>query len=200
MRRVAPRFPRCACSKGGFSSVRLLPPDAPRLLVPVHGWPMLWRCYLILTFAPMFTKRRCVCVPEAWFARNLSAGRVHGAYAVPIPLLAPRPKPAAAWPTRRRRWPGRSRNRQPSFVVRRDCGHVTQGHFVAVLVNGASMGLETVCIDDDRGALVTPRRGLEPVDSENGVWMRSCPQCNGVLCKSSPNQTLRCVCGWEWQS
>jgi hypothetical protein len=59
---------------------------------------------------------------------------------------------------------------------------------------------ETVCVDENyHDALVTPCTGFEDVDGVNGVWMRSCPQCNGLLCKSSPSETLRCICGWEWK-
>jgi hypothetical protein len=59
---------------------------------------------------------------------------------------------------------------------------------------------ETVCIVDDGDYLLTPSQELEVVETENGVWMRSCPQCNAALRKSSPYETLRCVCGWEWKS
>jgi hypothetical protein len=53
------------------------------------------------------------------------------------------------------------------------------------------MRAETVSIDNEN-ALVTPE--LEAVEAERGFWMRSCPQCNRVLCKSSPDETLRCIC------
>jgi hypothetical protein len=38
------------------------------------------------------------------------------------------------------------------------------------------------------------------IESENSVWMRSCPQCNIVLLKFSLYETQRCACGWEWLS
>jgi hypothetical protein len=56
--------------------------------------------------------------------------------------------------------------------------------------------MQTVCIDDDD--LLTPE--LEAVEVKKGFWMRSCPWCNRVLCKSSTDETLRCICGWNWQS
>ena len=65
--------------KRGLAAVRLLPPTARKLLVPVHDQLMLWRCCRIPTFVRMSTKPHSVCVKKTLFARDLSAGRVHGA-------------------------------------------------------------------------------------------------------------------------
>ncbi len=47
---------------------------------------------------------------------------------------------------------------------------------------------------------LAPSYDAEIVDPSQGVWMRSCPHCNAVLRKDSPWETVRCPCGWEWQS
>jgi hypothetical protein len=62
------------------------------------------------------------------------------------------------------------------------------------------MRLDVVCSDDDRVDLLAPSNEVESVDPANGVWMRCCPQCNVVLWKSTPCETVHCVCGWMWQS
>jgi hypothetical protein len=62
------------------------------------------------------------------------------------------------------------------------------------------MRLDVVCSDEDQRDLLTPSMEVESVDPASGVWMRCCPQCNVVLWKSTPCATVRCVCGWEWQS
>ena len=59
---------------------------------------------------------------------------------------------------------------------------------------------DVVCSDDDQGDLLTLTKEVESVDSANGAWMRCCPRCSVVLWKSSPCESVRCVCGWEWQS
>ena len=61
------------------------------------------------------------------------------------------------------------------------------------------MRLDVVCSDDDQAELLAPSMEAESVDSAGGVWMRCCPQCNVVLWKSTPRETVRCACGWEWQ-
>ena len=63
----------------GLTAVRLLPPTAWKLLVPAYSRPMLRLCCRIPTFVRMSTKPHCVCVKKNLFARDLSAGRVHGA-------------------------------------------------------------------------------------------------------------------------
>jgi hypothetical protein len=69
---------------------------------------------------------------------------------------------------------------------------VTQGH---VSLRPAMLA-ELVATDVD---LATRDELPETVHSLQGVWMRLCPVCQAVLCKSEPSEPVRCVCGWEWQ-
>jgi hypothetical protein len=59
------------------------------------------------------------------------------------------------------------------------------------------MESEIVCVDDV--ALVTPAEEFAAA-AATYIWIRSCPLCNRVLSKSSPDVSLHCICGWEWQS
>jgi hypothetical protein len=43
----------------------------------------------------------------------------------------------------------------------------------------------------------TPSFGVAEIPDR--VWMRTCPQCNLLLFKTSDDETAQCVCGWEWQ-
>ena len=52
---------------------------------------------------------------------------------------------------------------------------------------------------EDEG-LVQAGEAPAQVEVSGGVWMRICPLCHAVLCKSSPAVPVRCVCGWEWQA
>jgi hypothetical protein len=44
---------------------------------------------------------------------------------------------------------------------------------------------------------------FEPEDSSlnnaQGQWIRSCPICQSLLSKTSPQASTRCECGWEWR-
>jgi hypothetical protein len=48
--------------------------------------------------------------------------------------------------------------------------------------------------------LLTSSYDWEAEESLRGVWMRACPHCNAVLCKTSLGDAVRCACGWEWQA
>lgn len=58
-------------------------------------------------------------------------------------------------------------------------------------------GMQAASIENEEQSTAT-----EPseVDSEKGMWMRSCPHCDLLLFKYSRHETVRCACGWEWQS
>lgn len=59
------------------------------------------------------------------------------------------------------------------------------------------MRAQTACTEDE--SLVEASEALAQVEELGGVWMRLCPLCHAVLCKSSPDAPLRCVCGWDWR-
>jgi hypothetical protein len=50
---------------------------------------------------------------------------------------------------------------------------------------------------DDADDVLTPSQKPAAVAAA-GFWMRCCAQCSRVLCKSSPYEIVRCICGWEW--
>lgn len=40
----------------------------------------------------------------------------------------------------------------------------------------------------------------EVQETSQCVWMRACPHCNAMLCKTTLGDAVRCACGWEWQA
>jgi hypothetical protein len=63
---------------------------------------------------------------------------------------------------------------------------------------------EMLCVDFDDAELAPTTSDLrpefQPGEPELGLWMRTCPFCQVILCKSSPNVVLYCACGWEWKA
>jgi hypothetical protein len=59
------------------------------------------------------------------------------------------------------------------------------------------MPAELVADDEN---LATQSETPPTLDELEGVWMRPCPVCQVVLCKSTLSEPAHCPCGWEWQA
>ena len=54
--------------------------------------------------------------------------------------------------------------------------------------------------DVDTDEIATASEAPSGVEIPDRIWMRTCAQCGLVLWKSSRDEDLQCVCGWEWLS